>query len=100
MRRGLAWTAFEAAYDPRAADVGRDIQVRTVPYGSNLPIRADDDHPGHRYVLVEAHSWERMRIVGWWPSEAEAHRPEWLHDGKPDFYLVPRSKLRPIEEMP
>ncbi len=80
----------------KAADVGRDTQVRTrVKHDMELIVR-DSDNPDHIYVLVTGQA-PRYVVHGWIHGD-KARQPQWrkTHGNLPAAYFVPHQALHPL----
>jgi hypothetical protein len=84
----------------KSADIGESIQVRTRSRPDGDLIVRDDDNDDHYYVLVVG---QAPNYVVWGFMEGrEAKQEKWIKNpnGRGAAYFVPRSQLRPLNELP
>lgn len=92
---GVPW--FPTCNAGKGPDLAPDWQVRTRTRANyDLIVRANDK-PEERYVLILAHDYPRMDVVGWcWGHEARQDKWARDHGGRPTAWFVPRRALQPI----
>jgi hypothetical protein len=95
---GLYWTGLN--WLDAKADVGDDIQVRRIVGVSRKLLIRPHDPDEHVFVLVIGKA-PTFDIAGWIQGR-DGKRPEWSDNpgGRGPCFLVPRSELRPVGQMP
>lgn len=84
----------------KAADIAPDWQVRTRWNGNyELYVRPNDGQYD-RFILVLAHDYPIMNVMGWCYGH-EAQHPEWWHEhgGRPGAWFIPNNELRRINDV-
>ncbi len=81
-------------------DLPGRLQVRASNHPKCHLLVRPKDADGDSYVLVQALGGGRFDVLGWLPGRA-AKRPEYEYakNGRPPVYLVPRQKLRRVEDL-
>jgi len=81
-------------------DLPGRLQVRASNHPKCHLLVRPKDADGDNFILVQALGGGRYDVLGWLPGRAAKRREfEYAKNGRPPVYLVPRGKLRAVDDL-